>query len=153
MVTQTSIPVTARVFTRSGCGGRRSLASLNEIDAKLAEPFPGGKRAVFHKFGRHMIGTGETAYLGEWGSLDARPIDNCSAYLKWTDEGYRHDNSDEDSHWVYRMKGGYCLALRALKRALPIRLTPMTATCRVPPLSRVKLGIGWSRGVARDAGQ
>ena len=37
--------------------------------------------------------------------------------------------------------------------ALPIRLTPMTATCRVPPLSRVKLGIGWSRGVARDAEQ
>ena len=36
---------------------------------------------------------------------------------------------------------------------LPIRLTPMTATCRVPPLSRVKLGIGWSRGVARDAEQ
>ena len=38
-------------------------------------------------------------------------------------------------------------------RSLPIRLTPMTATCRVPPLSRVKLGIGWSRGVARDAEQ
>ena len=38
-------------------------------------------------------------------------------------------------------------------RTLPIRLTPMTATCRVPPLSRVKLGIGWSRGVARDAEQ
>ena len=36
---------------------------------------------------------------------------------------------------------------------LPIRLTPMTATIRVPPLSRVKLGIGWSRGVARDAEQ
>ena len=36
---------------------------------------------------------------------------------------------------------------------LAIRLTPMTATCRVPPLSRVKLGIGWSRGVARDAEQ
>lgn len=99
------------------------LASLNEIDAKLAEPFPGGKRAVFHKFGRHMIGTGETAYLGEWGSLDARPIDNCSAYLKWTDEGYRHDNSDEDSHWVDRMKGGCCLALRALKRARPAKMS------------------------------
>ena len=39
------------------------------------------------------------------------------------------------------------------ERPLPIRLTPMTATCRVPPLSRVKLGIGWSRGVARDAEQ
>ena len=39
------------------------------------------------------------------------------------------------------------------QRLLPIRLTPMTATCRVPPLSRVKLGIGWSRGVARDAEQ
>ena len=38
-------------------------------------------------------------------------------------------------------------------RPLPILLTPMTATCRVPPLSRVKLGIGWSRGVARDAEQ
>ena len=38
-------------------------------------------------------------------------------------------------------------------RSLPIRLTPMTATFRVPPLSRVKLGIGWSRGVARDAEQ
>ncbi len=37
--------------------------------------------------------------------------------------------------------------------SFPIRLTPMTATCRVPPLSRVKLGIGWSRGVARDAEQ
>ena len=36
---------------------------------------------------------------------------------------------------------------------LPIRLTPMTATCRVPPLSRVKLGIGWARGAARDAEQ
>ena len=41
----------------------------------------------------------------------------------------------------------------AVDRTLPIRLTPMTATCRVPPLSRVKLGIGWSRGVARDAEQ
>ena len=40
-----------------------------------------------------------------------------------------------------------------VRRPLPIRLTPMTATCRVPPLSRVKLGIGWSRGVARDAEQ
>ena len=40
-----------------------------------------------------------------------------------------------------------------LNDSLPIRLTPMTATCRVPPLSRVKLGIGWSRGVARDAEQ
>ena len=39
------------------------------------------------------------------------------------------------------------------EETLPIRLTPMTATCRVPPLSRVKLGIGWSRGVARDAEQ
>ena len=39
------------------------------------------------------------------------------------------------------------------KEALPIRLTPMTATCRELPLSRVKLGIGWSRGVARDAEQ
>ena len=37
--------------------------------------------------------------------------------------------------------------------SLPIRLTPMTTTCRVPPLSRVKLGIGWSRRVARDAEQ
>ena len=39
------------------------------------------------------------------------------------------------------------------EQTLSIRLTPMTATCRVPPLSRVKLGIGWSRGVARDAEQ
>ena len=39
------------------------------------------------------------------------------------------------------------------EQTLPIRLTPMTATCWVPPLSRVKLGIGWSRGVARDAEQ
>ena len=44
------------------------------------------------------------------------------------------------------------LALRE-ELGLPTRLTPMTATCRVPPLSRVKLGIGWSRGVARDAEQ
>ena len=43
--------------------------------------------------------------------------------------------------------------LASLFGSLPIRLTPMTATCRVPPLSRVKLGIGWSRGVARDAEQ
>ena len=42
---------------------------------------------------------------------------------------------------------------RVEAQTLPIRLTPMTATCRVPPLSRVKLGIGWSRGVARDAEQ
>ena len=34
--------------------------------------------------------------------------------------------------------------LERLERpSLPIRLTPMTAACRVPPLSRVKLGIGW----------
>ena len=45
------------------------------------------------------------------------------------------------------------LILSLHDRSLPIRLTPMTATCRVPPLSRVKLGIGWSRGVARDAEQ
>ena len=46
-----------------------------------------------------------------------------------------------------------CIELLLEDRTLPIRLTPMTATCRVPPLSRVKLGIGWSRGVARDAEQ
>ena len=45
------------------------------------------------------------------------------------------------------------MMFRAEEWGLPIRLTPMTATCRVPPLSRVKLGIGWSRGVARDAEQ
>ena len=45
------------------------------------------------------------------------------------------------------------LLVESEERFLPIRLTPMTATCRVPPLSRVKLGIGWSRGVARDAEQ
>ena len=45
------------------------------------------------------------------------------------------------------------IARAADEVTLPIRLTPMTATCRVPPLSRVKLGIGWSRGVARDAEQ
>ncbi len=51
---------------------------------------------------------------------------------------------------------GFGLKLTRSERevdSLPIRLTPMTATCRVPPLSRVKLGIGWSRGVARDAEQ
>ncbi len=66
-----------------------------------------------------MIGTGAAAYPGEWGSLDAQPIGNCVAYLKWTDEGYQYENSDEDSHWVYQTKAGYCLALRALKRARP----------------------------------
>ena len=45
------------------------------------------------------------------------------------------------------------LQVRLNVLSLPIGLTPMTATCRVPPLSRVKLGIGWSRGVARDAEQ
>ena len=45
------------------------------------------------------------------------------------------------------------MSMDAIVQGLPIRLTPMTATCRVPPLSRVKLGIGWSRGVARDAEQ
>ncbi len=45
------------------------------------------------------------------------------------------------------------MALEYEDCSLPIRLTPMIATCRVPPLSRVKLGIGWSRGVARDAEQ
>ena len=50
--------------------------------------------------------------------------------------------------------GYVCTEYFLLEEAfLPIRLTPMTATCRVPPLSRVKLGIGWSRGVARDAEQ
>ena len=74
------------------------LESLDEIDAALARPFPEGKRGVFHKFGRHMVGTGAAAYPGEWGSLDAQPIDNCLAFLKWTDEGYQHDNGDEESH-------------------------------------------------------
>ncbi len=95
------------------------LENLDEIDAALARPFPEGKRAVFHKFGRHMIGEGDTAYPGEWGSLDAQPIDNCLAYLKWTDEGYQPENEDEDSYWVYETRAGYCLALRALKRARP----------------------------------
>ena len=95
------------------------LENLDEIDAALARRFPEGKRAVFHKFGRHMVGEGETAYLGEWGSLDAQPIDNCVAYLKWTDEGYQFENTDEDSYWVYEIKAGYCYALRALKRARP----------------------------------
>ena len=53
----------------------------------------------------------------------------------------------EDVHWADAE------TLSDLAQILPIRLTPMTATCRVPPLSRVKLGIGWSRGVARDAEQ
>ena len=49
--------------------------------------------------------------------------------------------------------GGVLNVILVDGQSLPIRLTPMTATCRVPPLSRVKLGIGWSRGVARDAEQ
>ena len=95
------------------------LESLDEIDAALARPVPEGKRGVFHKFGRHMVGTGAAAYPGEWGSLDAQPIDNCLAFLKWTDEGYQHDNGDEESHWVYHMKAGPCYALRALTPARP----------------------------------
>ena len=47
----------------------------------------------------------------------------------------------------------YARAYETFDQRLPIRLTPMTATCRELPLSRVKLGIGWSRGVARDAEQ
>ena len=88
-----------------------------------------------------------------------------------------HNLSDEFGHWevnartgdlcwsdsVYRIHGlevGTPIDVETAinvyhpdDRDLPIRLTPMTATCRVPPLSRVKLGIGWSRGVARDAEQ
>ncbi len=100
------------------------LENLDEIDAALARRFPEGKRAVFHKFGRHMVGEGETAYLGEWGSLDAQPIDNCVAYLKWTDEGYQFENTDEDSYWVYEIKGAYILSL-----------TGRFAGCRGPRLS------------------
>ena len=62
--------------------------------------------------------------------------------------------------WPLRAITGFCFAILYIvieswlnERSLPFRLTPMTATCRVPPLSRVKLGIGWSRGVARDAEQ
>ena len=52
-----------------------------------------------------------------------------------------------------RLGKGPLVDVGVVDRPLPIRLTPMTATCWVPPLSRVKLGIGWSRGVARDAEQ
>ena len=54
--------------------------------------------------------------------------------------------------WSDTNRPGYIDAKTYVVQTLPIRLTPMTATCRVPPLSRVKLGI-WSRGVARDAEQ
>jgi hypothetical protein len=46
----------------------------------------------------------------------------CTAHRqlpRLSDEGYRFENTDEDSYWVYRSKAGYCLALRAMKRARP----------------------------------
>ena len=45
-------------------------------------------------------------------------------------------------------RGGQHPRHTAELRTLPIRLTPTPTTFRVPPLSRVKLGIGWSRGKA-----
>ncbi len=65
-------------------------------------------------------------------------------------------NIDAEEISDYEYKGERIIISDILLRevpSLPIRLTPMTTTCRVPPLSRVKLGIGWSRGVARDAEQ
>ncbi len=63
------------------------------------------------------------------------------------------EHQDEVSGGVGGAVSAAAEARKAEVHSLPIRLTPMTATCRVPPLSRVKLGIGWSRGVARDARQ
>ena len=59
----------------------------------------------------------------------------------------------EETKYARAVRSRFLVAENTSERTLPIRLTPMTATCRVPPLSRVKLGIGWSRGVARDAEQ
>ena len=59
---------------------------------------------------------------------------------------YISDEPDDIARRKPKMKSSIAFSL-------PIRLTPMTATCRVPPLSRVEFGIGWSGGVARDAEQ
>ena len=67
-------------------------------------------------------------------------------YLEWLGEQSPQAIDDKEMRDIVREE-------LEVVRSLPIRLTPMTATCRVPPLSRVKLGIGWSRGVARDAEQ
>ena len=65
-----------------------------------------------------------------------------------------HGEPQEDDAYLDKQRGiAFEMQAPFGDRTLPIRLTPMTATCRVPPLSRVKLGIGWSRGVARDAEQ
>ena len=38
-------------------------------------------------------------------------------------------------NWVFDFKGTSAQAATGDEQTLPIRLTPMTATCRVPPLS------------------
>ena len=84
---------------------------------------------------------------------DALVIVKPQTVIGWHRQGFRLFWSWKSCHG----KPGRPRATREIRelvqRILPIRLTPMTATCRELPLSRVKLGIGWSRGVARDAEQ
>ena len=90
---------------------------------------------------------------GEYKDLTLIP----SFYRTFTgkhDPNYPNDDGDWDEWKGFRIyRASYDDWEGRGEQTLPIRLTPMTATCRVPPLSRVKLGIGWSRGVARDAEQ
>ena len=83
----------------------------------------------------------------------------CNVVLGWDSNDQLYDNVTFTGwHTGYpdapvRLLPESCRVIPWEERTLPIRLTPMTATCRVPPLSRVEFGIGWSGGVARDAEQ
>ena len=84
-------------------------------------------------------------YLKQIGKDDQDPRSTVLDFLGW-------DEPDDDQ-FAQDVRIVLASADFSKELTLPIRLTPMTATCRVPPLSRVEFGIGWSGGVARDAEQ
>ena len=118
---------------------------LDEISYNVAAKAHGVvlmDRAGWHGTDKLKVPKNLTIILLPSRSPELNPVENIWQYLR---QNWLSNRVFEDYDAI--VEAG-CEAWN-----LPIRLTPMTATCRVPPLSRVKLGIGWSRGVARDAEQ
>ena len=89
------------------------IASLDEIDALLAKPFPEEFRHRLYKFdyGR-----------GKWESpiVDRQPIEDCVSLFEWLAAGYKWGAEDRDYDGYHRAYP-YCYTLRAIDRAKPAK--------------------------------
>jgi hypothetical protein len=93
-----------------------ALESLDQIDARLAVPFPEKEPLAVYKY------NDRTRSLEEW-LVDAQEVANCRSFVEWTDQGYEAERS-EDYPTVYQRHRNYvgeCYSIAAMKDAKPAR--------------------------------